>query len=91
MDEGREVVGHNAVIHAVKRMQPKVQKIQKRNQGNKNHKSWVKARYTQCLQFKIMLNTNVSKEDIKKVLDLPENEDLPTHFDPDKIPTLTRE
>ena len=82
-DEGREIIGRNAVMNAVKSMRPKIQKIQKRNQGNKNHKSWVKARYNQCLQFKIMLNS-------KTILDLPSSEDLPTYFDPNKLPTLTR-
>jgi len=71
-------------------MAPLLTKIQKRNQGNKNHIAWTLARKNQCMQYMIMIGS-MDKNQIREELDLDNNQPIPVHFDPDQLSTLTKE
>ena len=58
-------VSVSAVIHKFKQMNPTVTKIKKLNQGNKEHKAWIDARYNQSEQFCVMLG-RITKADLEK-------------------------
>ena len=54
--QGEDVVSKSTVDLALRRLQPKITKIQKIQQGTKNEGKWKEARYLQVKQWLIMLN-----------------------------------
>ena len=55
----------SAVVHKFRTMNPTITKIQKQNQGNKEHKAWIDTRHNQTKQLGIMLG-RITKEDLEK-------------------------
>ena len=53
---GDNAVSRSTVNLAFRRLQPKITKIQKIQQGTKNEGKWKEARYRQVKQWLIMLN-----------------------------------
>ena len=53
---GENAVSRSTVNLAFRRLQPKITKIQKIQQGTKNEGKWKEARYRQVKQWLIMLN-----------------------------------
>ena len=85
VDEEKSIFGRSAVTDAAKRMRPIVTKIQKRNQGNKNHQGWQNARFYQTLQMVIMLR-EISTPNILIKLKLESIQQLPPAFNPSMLP-----
>ena len=54
-EEGKTIVGRNAVMFHFRNMNPVITKVQKRSQGNENHERWQLARFNQTKQMNIML------------------------------------
>ena len=85
VEESTPPVGRNAMMNAFDRMQPKVELIQKVQQGNTNHKAWKNTQRNQTKQFLVMLD------------ELPESESLKEHpkgissaFNKDRLPKVSR-
>ena len=66
IEEGRQPVGKNAIMHAFDRMNPKINKVQKLPQGNKSHSAWALARKNQTKQFLVMLG-ELTLEELQKM------------------------
>ena len=85
VEEGRQPVGRNAIMNAFDRMNPLIDKIDKVPQGSTHHEGWREARRNQTKQFLVMLG-EISKDDLMR--EYPAG--IPRAFDPDHLPTLTR-
>ena len=84
-EEGRIPVGHNTVMNAFDRMQPLITKIEKRCQGDTNNDEWACARKNWSKQLLIMRGV-ITKEQL--LTEYPEG--IPTEYDPDKLPSITK-
>ena len=70
-----------------KRMKPVITKIQKRSQGNFNHKVWMLARFNQFKQFNVMTGKSIS-DNLRKEYGI---DPIPDYFNPVMLPKITRE
>ena len=85
IEDGRQLVGHNAVMNIFDRRAPRVDIISKIPQGNVNHDAWRIARKNQMKQFLVMLS-DLTDEDLMK----KHPEGISVQYDTKQLTRLSR-